>query len=718
METEDDGTCAAPEVGVQTVVTPSPGVTIRSVRGRESPTGTINLGANHQDHSDAEDTSSIEEAPPTKKPKPFPTTLFTIVPSTYKEEDLPITNISLPLSKLIQFLDASFKCRKCSQSTKKKFSIERYGIAMSMYYTCMECGLSTCCRADLSSELEEVWSKKSPREKFKNTTKEGVKVNGSDFCLNRKLYLATQVCGGGLTEGKLIAGVLGFHTNALRGRWRDIATFIGLMIIELGQEVLDTNMDIEMQCSKWNAILEMFMIAACGDCRWDKRSSGRTYNSISGCSVLIGCENQLCLGIEPMSNTCTKCAKDVAHDPDTCPKNVDCTSKAMESIGSSKIVHRIFNNYDAYVYEYVGNDDSSTKKVLRHSWADEKAARIIDDVPRNKNGTKKPDNGLLPIEHPSIIWLADKGHRVRQFATKLYKLAAKKKADCEGTSLDAERIKRNLSYAIRVNCGNEEVATLKTAVESVLEHHFGNHTLCGDWCQVKGLEGEALEEAKLKYRCKEKNNSFYLQVKVIFDEFYGGLHEMMHKWDTNIVEGLNKFFTKFLPKDRTLAMTIENKVRLYLAICIDSIGYYETYRRLSEKTGIRYCKVQQTLNEQLDNEKSYRRQYRKLTKTKLVRMKTYYANMTKRKNKLIEENRRESKRPAIRKRCSRSFCRGPYSQYLQQQGRKKTNKQTQQRKGSRSDMPEVWDQGSHKNKFAFLFDEQRKYGSSQGARKK
>ena len=119
METEEDGTCSSPVAAVPTVVTPSPGVTIGSVRGRESPTGTLNLGANHQDHSDAKDTSSVDEAPPTKKPKPFPATLFTLVPSTYKEEDLPITNISLPLSKLISFLDASFKCHKCSQSAKK-----------------------------------------------------------------------------------------------------------------------------------------------------------------------------------------------------------------------------------------------------------------------------------------------------------------------------------------------------------------------------------------------------------------------------------------------------------------------------------------------------------------------------------------------------------------------------------------------------------------------
>ncbi len=91
------------------------------------------------------------------------------------------------------------------------------------------------------------------------------------------------------------------------------------------------------------------------------------------------------------------------------------------------------------------------------------------------------------------------------------------------------------------------------------------------------MDGAELAEAKLKYRSKEKNNKFYLQVKKIFEDFYGQLDEMLHEWDTNIVEGMNKFFTKFLPKDRTYAMTIENKVRLYLAVSIDLVGYLETY---------------------------------------------------------------------------------------------------------------------------------------------
>jgi hypothetical protein len=64
---------------------------------------------------------------------------------------------------------------------------------------------------------------------------------------------------------------------------------------------------------------------------------------------------------------------------------------------------------------------------------------------------------------------------------------------------------------------------------------------------------------------------------VLFEEFYVLLDEMLHDWDSDIVEGLNKFFTKFLHKDRTYAITIENKVRFYLAFAIDSVGYTDVY---------------------------------------------------------------------------------------------------------------------------------------------
>jgi hypothetical protein len=93
---------------------------------------------------------------------------------------------------------------------------------------------------------------------------------------------------------------------------------------------------------------------------------------------------------------------------------------------TSTIAHNLYGSYKAFVYEYVGADDLSTKKVLWHSWEEEVLAGKRVEVPRHKkDGKKKPDNGVLPIEHPSIIWLADKGHRVRQFSNKLFNLTGK-----------------------------------------------------------------------------------------------------------------------------------------------------------------------------------------------------------------------------------------------------------------------------------------------------
>ena len=127
----------------------------------------------------------------------------------------------------------------------------------------------------------------------------------------------------------------------------------------------------------------------------------------------------------------------------------------------------------------------------------------------------------------------------------------------------------------------------------------------------------------LNYRSKVKNPVFYLQGKVLFEQFYTGLDEMLHAWDTNIVEGMNKCFTKFLPKDRTYALTIENLVRLYLAVMIDSIGYSETYKRIGEKAGFTICDTHQKMNKSLIH-KSHtkgstgRRRYTKLDKCKKI----------------------------------------------------------------------------------------------------
>jgi hypothetical protein len=150
---------------------------------------------------------------------------------------------------------------------------------------------------------------KSPATLFQHERKDT--VNGSDFKLNNNLYLATQQCGGGRQEAKVFAGLLGLHTNVLKGQWREMANKVGLKLIQLGKKLCDEeNTLIEMELSSMDQETKRRKNLVCGDCRWDMRSSGRRYYSISGCSVMIGCRPQLVLDIAPMPNTCSQCAPD------------------------------------------------------------------------------------------------------------------------------------------------------------------------------------------------------------------------------------------------------------------------------------------------------------------------------------------------------------------------------------------------------------------------
>jgi hypothetical protein len=65
---------------------------------------------------------------------------------------------------------------------------------------------------------------------------------------------------------------------------------------------------------------------------------------------MIGCRSQMVLDIVQMSNTCSKCSRNLPHPPEMCPKNVDCSSKEMEAIGSTKIVQVTFFEHTMRTY--------------------------------------------------------------------------------------------------------------------------------------------------------------------------------------------------------------------------------------------------------------------------------------------------------------------------------------------------------------------------------
>ncbi len=218
----------------------------------------------------------------------------------------------------------------------------------------------------------------------------------------------------------------------MRGRWTKMQVTNGKAILEIADQVLEENLDIEMSLSPLNAD-GMPSISIAGDGRWDKRGSGRKKDSLSGCSFFNGNLSKLTVGLEPMSQTCIKCSKGVDHDISVCPKNYVGSSKGMEATGSARITKRLFEAGKVVIGEHVGDDDSSCRMVMRHSFQEliDAGKMQLADWPRynGKSKGKKPDNGLLPVDHPPIVFRADKGHQVRNYVKFFFALSVKPKKE-------------------------------------------------------------------------------------------------------------------------------------------------------------------------------------------------------------------------------------------------------------------------------------------------
>jgi hypothetical protein len=202
-----------------------------------------------------------------------------------------------------------------------------------------------------------------------------------------------------------------------------------------------------------------------------------------------------------MSSACAKCTKGVDHDPDVCPKNCTGSSKGMEAAGAARIANRLFlNDKDkCHIAHLVTDDDSSVRKMLTHSHKDltDSLQATIDDWAMHANGQKKPNNGLLPILHPPITFLADKGHRNRGCSSAMFKEAMKSKRDgCGCVKIDAERMKRLMSWTLWLH-SRGTLLQFQAAVKAVLEHHFNNHKHCEVWANMDMEQ----RRRKVRVRC-------------------------------------------------------------------------------------------------------------------------------------------------------------------------------------------------------------------------
>jgi hypothetical protein len=101
-------------------------------------------------------------------------------------------------------------------------------------------------------------------------------------------------------------------------------------------------------------------------------------------------------------------------------------------------------------------------------------------------------------------------------------------------------------------------------------------------------------EVQYKYRSKTEDSVLYFLQCVEIHEAYTtvqGMREFKHPYDTNKCESMNKFVTKFVPKDSNFSGTRNWEGRVMYAVGVDSIGYHGYHHQVYSALGleVRMC---------------------------------------------------------------------------------------------------------------------------------
>lgn len=269
------------------------------------------------------------------------------------------------------------------------------------------------------------------------------------------------------------------------------------------------------------------------DMGWQKRSSGRKYDSKSGVGTMIGEKSGKIVGCDVRIKGCRVCTlaerKQVQPVKHNCCKNFEGSSKAMEADVAAALIESI-EKENVEVDTLIMDDDSST-------------------IARVKN----------VVNHPLKKW-SDLMHVKKHVCNKLYSLQRKHR------SLSSNVIKyltKCFTYALRQNKG--DAGKVKAAIDNIVPHAFGTHDQCGNWCGFaqnpeayhhkglpggKNLSGEGLRE----------------DLQGVFSEFSRNAEKLAPCATTLQCESFNNMVASKAPKSRHYSSSGSLSARVNCAV--------------------------------------------------------------------------------------------------------------------------------------------------------
>lgn len=313
---------------------------------------------------------------------------------------------------------------------------------------------------------------------------------------------------GGFGESHLnaflaVLNIPGISKGGLKEREREV----GSTLSKMAEESCRTSLLEEVEKSDGNLTVSF-------DGAWQKRGTGRAYNSLTGHASLIGEKTKKCVGYAVKSKKCRICdlakRKDVPVRKHKCSRNWSGSAKSMEPAMACEMVQSIKDQGEK-VTTLVMDNDSTTIARLR--------ATVDPDIKKkvDSNHMKKGFTGsLVEISNTHKVL---KNVKVRT------------------------HIERCFTYC--VHQASEDPEKLANDLGKIVPHLYGDHSMCGTWCRS---EQTGYKPKNLPYGKPLTSEPLRSALEKLFEKYADRATELVSMGSTQVNENFNHMVSSKAPK--------------------------------------------------------------------------------------------------------------------------------------------------------------------------
>ncbi|CAC5424477.1 unnamed protein product [Mytilus coruscus] len=268
---------------------------------------------------------------------------------------------------------------------------------------------------------------------------------------------------------------------------------------------------------------------------WQKRGSGKKYDSMSGVGVAIGNETGKVLGREIRSKDCRTCTywegtgvEAAMHD---CPRNWYGTSKGMEPDVGVSIIKKI-EEKKCTVSTLIMDDDATTMSKIRQN---------IDNDITKWSDIKHVQNTLgkklyvLPTSYRKSIRKDDKAHLMKCF-----------------------------TYAVHSNKNDKQ--QMKKDLSAIVPHVFNEHENCN-------ARWSGYLKNPQNYTPTIKSSNLDLKLNKIFHDYIDNIDKLVPCASTKENESFNNMLTAKAPKNKHYSASSSLEARVNCTVAQKNLSF-------------------------------------------------------------------------------------------------------------------------------------------------